>query len=121
MRTGSVNEAKELRLKIDSVTNRYNDLVNNIKRMSDEQIMREFDSDQLKKQMDSEIERLRIISHQIQIDIEKTEHEKRSITSEFKSIVKNDQFKKLENRIDRRDFENKISKDQFLRELEKED
>lgn len=112
-----VDEARDLREKIDSLTERYNELVKNIRKMGNAQIIREFDTDNLKKQIEAEISRLREIAHKLEKDIQRTEKEKRDVTSEFKTIVKKDQYKKLQNRIDRKDFENRVTKDQFVRDL----
>ncbi|MCF7867049.1 hypothetical protein K9L67_05890 [Candidatus Woesearchaeota archaeon] len=117
MNDAEISDAKELRYKIDSVTKRYNELVKEVTRVTEEHDMRELKIKDLDSNIKSEIEKFKILFKEIKQNSEKTESQKKILSKEFKNIIKKEQMKKLERQADRFKFEEYVSKDELQRKL----
>ena len=112
-----VQGAIELRKKVDSITKRYNELVKEITKMTEEQDLRELKVKDLDNNILSEIHNIGTSIEEIRRFVENTEKEKDSLAKDFKNIVKKEQMMKLQRIMDKFKFEEYVSKDELRRKL----
>ncbi|MCF7871575.1 hypothetical protein K9L97_00945 [Candidatus Woesearchaeota archaeon] len=110
--------AKELRTKLDDLTKRYNEIAKLSLELTNQQDLRELKAEQTEHEITEELDVVKKVMEKIDDDIKNLTIEKKILGRELKEIVKEDQIKNLNRKIDQFKFEEYASKDQFERETE---
>ncbi len=104
---------------ISTMIARYNELAEEAKALEIAQQKRENEVKSFKTEINAELIELRTRLDAIKQLIDVTTKQKMNVGSEFKQIIKQDQFNKLSRRIDSLNYEDKLSRDELYRKVER--
>jgi hypothetical protein len=104
---------------ISSMIARYNDLAEEVKTLEIAQQKRENEVKTFKTEIDFELAELRKTLDTMKKLIDVATKQKMNVGSEFKQIIKQDQFNKLSRRIDALKYEDNLSRDELYRKVER--
>jgi predicted nucleic acid-binding Zn-ribbon protein len=107
---------------VDQVTaliNRYNELAEDVKSLEEAHKKREQEVNLFRAEINNDLQGLRQRLGEVKSLVDRAAKQRLNVGSDFKQIIKRDQFSKLAKRIDSLNFEDKISRDELYRLIER--
>jgi len=115
----NLNELRNINDRLKSVISRYNELTKGFDEIEVELNKRDEQTATLKSEVVEYSDVVKNDTEKINRSIEKVQRARKNLTSDFKSILKQDQYAKLERRINSLKFEEFMSRNEFYRYLDR--
>lgn len=115
----NLDALRDVNDRLKSIILRHNELSNGFDQIEQELNARDKQTSKLKSETLIYSENVKLLIEKLNTSIEKVQRARKNLTSDFKSILKQDQYAKLERRINSLKYEEFMSRDEFYRYLER--